>query len=322
MNYRTYADMALHIKQILPKISDADLIVGIPRSGMVPAYMIGAFLNRYVCSLDEFVSGIVYSKGMRSVRERTVKKVLVVDDSVNDGLAMRRAKERLQGKEKEFELVYMAVYAVEKATSLVDVYADICPQPRFFQWNYMYHPGLLPQACLDIDGVLCVDPTAEENDDGEKYRQFILNARPLFVPNDKVKALVTSRLEKYRPETERWLAENGVKYEKLYMLDLPSREERIRRGVHASFKAEIYKKLKDAHLFIESNPLQAAEIRRLSGKPVICNETDEYSEHSGMENIPVRTVRSCSKTKKTLVRFLCVFVPVKSWRRKLRSLYK
>ena len=189
MNYRTYADMALHIKQILPKISDADLIVGIPRSGMVPAYMIGAFLNRYVCSLDEFVSGIVYSKGMRSVRERTVKKVLVVDDSVNDGLAMRRAKERLQGKEKEFELVYMAVYAVEKAISLVDVYADICPQPRFFQWNYMYHPGLLPQACLDIDGVLCVDPTAEENDDGEKYRQFILNARPLFVPNDKVKAL-------------------------------------------------------------------------------------------------------------------------------------
>ena len=322
MNYRTYADMALHIKQILPKISDADLIVGIPRSGMVPAYMIGAFLNRYVCSLDEFVSGIVYSKGMRSVRERTVKKVLVVDDSVNDGLAMRRAKERLQGKEKEFELVYMAVYAVEKATSLVDVYADICPQPRFFQWNYMYHPGLLPQACLDIDGVLCVDPTAEENDDGEKYRQFILNARPLFVPNDKVKALVTSRLEKYRPETERWLAENGVKYEKLYMLDLPSREERIRRGVHASFKAEIYKKLKDAHLFIESNPLQAAEIRRLSGKPVICTETDEYSEHSGMENIPVRTVRSCSKTKKMLVRFLCVFIPVKSWRRKLRNLYK
>lgn len=246
----------------------------------------------------------------------------MVDDSVNDGLAMRRAKKRLQGKEKEFELVYMAVYAVEKATGLVDVYADICPQPRFFQWNYMYHPGLLPQACLDIDGVLCVDPTAEENDDGEKYRQFILNARPLFVPNDKVKALVTSRLEKYRPETERWLAENGVKYEKLYMLDLPSREERIRRGAHASFKAGIYKKLKDAHLFIESNPQQAAEIRRLSGKPVICTETDGYSEHSGMENIPMRTVRSCSKTKKMLVRFLCVFIPVKSWRRKLRNLYK
>lgn len=138
MNYRTYADMALHTNQILPKISDVDLIVGIPRSGMVPAYMIGAFLNRYVCSLDEFVSGIAYSKGIRSVRERTVKKVLVVDDSVNDGLAMRRAKKRLQGKEKEFELVYMAVYAVEKATGLVDVYADICPQPRFFQWNYMY----------------------------------------------------------------------------------------------------------------------------------------------------------------------------------------
>lgn len=322
MNYRTYADMALHIKQILPKISDVDLIVGIPRSGMVPAYMIGAFLNRYVCSLDEFISGISCSKGERAIRERPVKKVLVVDDSVNDGGAMRRARERLQEKEKEFELVYMAVYVVEKAVGLVDVYADICPQPRFFQWNYRYHPGLLPWACLDIDGVLCVDPTAEENDDGEKYRQFILNARPLFVPNDKVKALVTSRLEKYRPETEQWLAENGVKYEKLYMLDLPSKEERIRRGAHALFKAEIYKKLKDARLFIESNPQQAAEIYRLSGKPVVCTETDWCSEHSDIKSSPMRIVRSCSKTKKTLVRFLCVFVPVRSWRRKLRSLYK
>lgn len=34
--------------------------------------------------------------------------------------------------------------------------------------------GSLLKTCFDLDGVFCVDPTWEENDDGEKYRKFIL----------------------------------------------------------------------------------------------------------------------------------------------------
>lgn len=52
---------------------------------------------------------------------------------------------------------------------------------------------------MDIDGVLCADPTPEENDDGEKYRHFLLNTPPLFIPKVTIGTLVTSRLEKYRP---------------------------------------------------------------------------------------------------------------------------
>ena len=48
---------------------------------------------------------------------------------------------------------------------------------------------------MDIDGVLCADPTPEENDDGEKYRHFLLNAPPLFIPKVTIGTLVTSRLE-------------------------------------------------------------------------------------------------------------------------------
>lgn len=63
---------------------------------------------------------------------------------------------------------------------------------------------------MDIDGVLCADPTPEENDDGEKYRHFLLNTPPLFIPKVTIGTLVTSRLEKYRPETEAWLQKNHV----------------------------------------------------------------------------------------------------------------
>jgi uncharacterized HAD superfamily protein len=31
----------------------------------------------------------------------------------------------------------------------------------------------LKKACFDIDGVLCADPLPEQNDDGEKYINFL-----------------------------------------------------------------------------------------------------------------------------------------------------
>ncbi len=34
-------------------------------------------------------------------------------------------------------------------------------------------PRLLENFCVDIDGILCRDPTREENDDGPKYRELI-----------------------------------------------------------------------------------------------------------------------------------------------------
>lgn len=45
--------------------------------------------------------------------------------------------------------------------------------------------GILKKACLDIDGVLCVDPTPEENDDGPRYREFLLTPNPYSFPVPK-----------------------------------------------------------------------------------------------------------------------------------------
>ena len=134
------------------------------------------------------------------------------------------------------------------------------------------HHSYLVRCCLDIDGVLCRDPTTQENDDGQQYISFLQSAERIFTPQRPVGYLVTSRLEKYRPETEQWLRRHNMQYKQLFMLDLPTREARIKMKAHAEFKSEVYSKT-NAQLFIESSYRQAREIALRTGKPVLCLET-------------------------------------------------
>lgn len=280
LSYRTYNDLACAVKCLIQKLpADITMVVGIPRSGMIPAYMIGAFLNIKVASLDEYLSGINVGNGERllTIKENQNTKILIIDDSISSGLSLHKTKERISNSNMSLNThIYSAVYAIKSSRDLVDYYGEVVEQPRLFQWNYLHHHGILSKTCVDIDGVLCVDPTVDENDDGEEYIKFLKSAKPLYIPRQKIYALVTSRLEKYRPETEEWLEKHGVKYDKLYMLNLSSAEERRALGVHAEFKASIYKSISCAELFIESEESQAEKIASLSRKPVICSTTDRY----------------------------------------------
>ncbi len=277
INYKTYSDLSKDIRQSIHKIpKDVTLIVGIPRSGMVPAYMISAFLNLPVATLGEYINNITPLSGCRplNLKKKRENKILIVDDTVSNGINLKRTKELLKKKKDKAHYIFYAVYTTEKSKDLVDIFGTICEQTRIFQWNYFHH-DILSRACIDIDGVLCKDPTEKENDDGEEYKKFILNALPLFLTNFPIKALVTSRLEKYREPTEKWLKKHDIHYNDLYMLDLPSKEERIKQNAHAKFKADLYTQLKDTELFIESDREQAAKIALLTSKPVMCITTDE-----------------------------------------------
>jgi uncharacterized HAD superfamily protein len=68
-------------------------------------------------------------------------------------------------------------------------------------------------------------------------------------------------LEKYRKETETWLAANNIKYNDLVMLDLPNMEARQRANNHGDHKAKHL--AKPYVLFIESEYNQAVEINRI-----------------------------------------------------------
>jgi len=281
LHFRGFNQLAFCIRSNLRKLPEnVDLVVGVPRSGIIPAYMIALFLNKPACSLNEFVNGCRPANGNRPLKEGTVRQVLVVDDSVYSGSALKKTREILAPLAGKYELTYLCIYSHPKADPKPDIFFETVPTPRLFQWNYLNH-AVAGRACFDIDGVLCFDPSEEQNDDGPKYVDFLLHARPLYIPGYKIAALVTSRLEKYRPQTEQWLRENGVQYDKLYMLNVASKEERICLGCHADFKAETYKRLDDCILFVESNSRQARQIAEKSGKPVICAETDEMFGNFG-----------------------------------------
>lgn len=288
MYYRNITDLnniLLSRLHILPR--DFDLIVGIPRSGMLPANLLALYLNKPYTDLNSFQNGHIYKAGARGqfFDIKDYKKILVVDDSIASGAAMEKCRESLKELSTSFDISYCAIYVIPGKEKQVDYYFEVVPLPRYFQWNIFNHTSL-EKACFDIDGVLCIDPTEDQNDDGEKYLDFIVNAPPLFIPGSKIGTIVTSRLEKYRKETEQWLKANHVKYNQLVMLDLPNKEARVRANSHGEHKANTYKSSSYV-LFVESSFSQALEINRITKKPVLCTENFQmiFESESMMYNI-------------------------------------
>ncbi len=264
-----------------------DLIVGVPRSGMVPAYMIAMHMNVQVCSFIDLMNNYPFKRlGARKMQEglehpQDARKILVVEDSYVTGIKLWENVALLPENVRE-KLDVIAIYSATKTPKL-DFYLEMIPYPRIFEWN-IFHHVIVSSSAFDMDGVLCEDPTDEENDDGEKYRHFILNASPKYLPTVPIKTIVTSRLEKYRDETEQWLKNNKVEYGELIMLDLPNAEERRRLGNHGSFKAKEYKKIK-YDLFFESDYSQAVEINRITKKPVYCVDENILIDGKGLQQL-------------------------------------
>jgi uncharacterized HAD superfamily protein len=290
MEFRTYHDLQRTIQHNLWKIpDDVDLIVGVPRSGMLVASMMALMLNLPMTDLDGFCNGRVMETG--STKRRTNETnifhhALVVDDSSYSGAALAKVQESLAAAAIPLPKVTTCViYGVSGIK--VDIVMEVIDKPRIFEWNVLHHPGLLRHACLDIDGVLCHDPTHAENDDGAAYLQFLKRARPLYKPSHPIAALVTSRLEKYRPQTEEWLRRHNIQYGSLVMLDLPNAAARQAAGSHGANKASYYKR-SNTTLFIESELRQADEIARLSGKPVLSLEGPVICQPKSLSPLRIR----------------------------------
>lgn len=270
--YRSISDLNRCILEklyLLPR--NIDLIVGIPRSGMLPANLMALYLNKPFTDIDSFLEGKIYGSGQRAraISPSAYKNIMIVDDSVFSGNALAEAKEKTESLAKMYNLRYAVVYATADTQDKVDCYLEIIDGLRFFQWNLFHHRYILENSCCDIDGVLCLDPPVD--DDADLYLEYITHAIPLYVPTVKIGTLVSCRLEKYREPTVAWLEKYKIRYDRLVMLDLPDKQARQQWNRHAGYKAEVYKR-SDAFLFIESSLEQARGIKRLSDKSVFCIE--------------------------------------------------
>jgi orotate phosphoribosyltransferase len=302
MEYRSVADLDDALVSWLPALPrDIDVVVGIPRSGLLVANLLALHLNLPLTDVAGLIGGRLIQAGARwqgapldslLAEPRTV---LVVDDSVCSGATIRRTREAIAAAQLPHRIVYAAVYMAPDAVheGHVDSYRELVSMPRVFEWNLM-HCAALANACVDIDGVLCRDPLPAENDDGRRYERFLCEVEPLVLPTREVGWLVTSRLEKYRRHTEEWLARHGVRYRELRMMDYPTAAARRAAGAYASFKAEIYRST-GASLFIESSCVLAPQIAALSGKPVFCSETRELlraGDEADEARVPVAAATS------------------------------
>ena len=243
-------------------------VITIPRSGLIPATVVSLHHNIPLMTVDMFLASESFGEGRRCLSGVERDSYILIDDSIFGGVSMAEAKKKL-GDRKNIDSA--AVYISDVAPDIADFYVRLVKKPRIFEWN-LFHHRTLYKTCCDIDGVLCPDPTLEENDDGEKYIDFIKNTRPLVVPTNPINTLVTCRLEKYRGLTNEWLNRHGIEYSRLVMMQYKTAKERRAAGGYGAYKAEIYKKSKDCGFFIESDIKQARQIREISKKPVLCTD--------------------------------------------------
>jgi uncharacterized HAD superfamily protein/hypoxanthine phosphoribosyltransferase len=297
VNFKSVDDLNALIIRTLPDLhSDIDLIVAVPRSGYLVASLIALNLNRPLCAYNEFLGNRIPMGGRRTAEFKCNpsqrKNVLIVDDSVSSGWEMRRIQAQVEAANLNHNISYLAAYVKGGAKELVDYALEIIEPPQMFEWNLYHHPHLI-RCCIDIDGVLCRDATQDEDDDGPNYLTFLVTAKPRIIPSVRLGQLVTSRLEKYRPETEAWLKKHRVQYDELIMQDQPDLATRRRLGCDAKFKADVYNR-SDNFLFIESSAWQASEIARLTHKAVFCTDERTFIQAKTLDGPHWDSVRTAT----------------------------
>lgn len=273
---------SVRLASLLPP--DCSGVVGVPRSGMIPASIIAT--HRHL-PLYEFTpqGPKLLSNGTRgySPGEGTLA---VVDDTVYGGYAMSRVAEVMRGLGLVFNTA--AVYVTPFRVGYVDYHADVLAAPHVLEWNALNNgpavglwdnsldPGNRVWAgglACDFDGILCEDPPVPDADGGtalETYRKWILNAKPkLLARRRPLKLVVTGRIEQFRAETLAWLEKHGMQVERLVMHPARSASERDRAGDVARMKGLTFGE-SPCGMFLESDARQCEEIFHLSGKPVIC----------------------------------------------------
>lgn len=285
MKYVTLSDLMRTLRTQFYKVPhDVDFVLGVPRSGILAAVPLAEWLNVPCTDVDSFCAGATPTGGRRLAFHadsgRSRKRVLVVDDTIFTGGSMAAVREKLRPF-TDCEFIYMAVYLEGPCTDvdvwLEDIRGQTGPECSFalYEWNIFHHTLRIMTRCLyDLDGVLCVEPPDER--DTASYERYLPEAVPLFVPTQEIGGIVSYRLRKYEDVTRQWLDVHHVRYNALTMYDAESYEERANGYKSpAHYKAEAYRMRPDALLFVESSDWQSREIARMTGRPVLCIESNK-----------------------------------------------
>ena len=280
IKFITSSQLQDDIKKLISKLpQDITAIAGVARSGLAVATMLAMYLHLPMFTIRQTMGDIQETgNGWRLGGSKHIdpqkSKVLIVDDTVMTGNSQRAIEHLLKKNFKDY--ITAAIYVNPNATKKPDIWVHDLPWPHLLEWN-LFNSILSPNMAIDFDGILCQNCSKEQDDDGEKYLNFIRNASPLYLPRKNIIPLIiTARVEKYREETMKWLERHNVKVNKLIMHPAKTTREREMDDV-VMYKSTNYNRWAATHkaspppsLFIESEDWQARGIAKITRKIVVC----------------------------------------------------
>lgn len=261
---------------MIPKIgANISRVAGIPRSGMIPASVLATMLHVPLYEVSEQHGLRKVGNGWRGgqIKDSVEGTTLIVDDTVYNGLSSTPVRRLVPNH------LFASVFVRPGREHLADVYGAILPSPHLLEWNlfnsgmtdgHVMNPNFRGGIATDLDGILCEECPIDGDDTpegDELYRQWVVDARPLvvadFVP---IPLIVTHRPERFRPETEAWLAKNRIQYVRLVMDQ--SGGFNTRNFSSPEHKGTAYLE-SNCSLFIESDQAQAQQICEFTRRPVL-----------------------------------------------------
>jgi hypothetical protein len=282
-------DRAIQLCEKLPLIKG---VIGLPRSGLIPASAISITLSLPLYSLSGGKICKLHSRskdgGSRMSEFKKGDKnlpFLVVDDTSYSGAELVRTKQLLEKEYPEEKFIYTTIYSdpsIEfKSHSdgkpLLDIVNARAHFPHVLEWNF-FNAHTTLYGLFDLDGVFCKDCPPDIAEDEKLYERWISEVEPLKSRTPSLfpcMAICTGRLEKYRVQTERWLKKHGIKHNDLIMFD-GTKEDRDRDHVNvvSNYKSKVFNKYtgevfgcKERPIyFTESCPLQSRLIASTKDK--------------------------------------------------------
>ena len=248
--------------------NEYDVIIGVPRAGLMFANIIACRLGRPLSTPDNFLKGEMWFSH-DSPRPTDIRKVLIVEDSIGVGNQINNAYQRIKDAFPNLEVEKASLFVIPQSKDKVDYAFLVKPEPNIFEWNILTATWSWGDVVSTLEGVLCLDCPPYWNYKGERYMHFIKNTKPLLIPTYPLKAIITARPESVRALTEEWLTRNNVKYDHLIMR--PDKTEPSWDNV-LKMKIDVAKFAKP-FWFWESNFEEAQEIHQQTGLPVLCTQT-------------------------------------------------
>lgn len=270
----TYQQLVADTLSLVAKLPHIVEVVGVARSGILPASVLATVLHVPLRVLDQ-ERGVILTAGsgwrMRDYRKRK-GTTLIVDDTTGSGRALRMTKHALSrccNGELLKDSLTVSIYCNPYSEYKPDLHAVDLYLPHLLEWNFA-NSIVSSTSAFDMDGIICHDELSGG-----------VPGTPLYLPRREPAHIITGRSEKHRKGTEDWLRHHGVEIASLTMaaFDHPSSfyatiaEYKAKHVIH--FASTAGDRPFGEPIFWESCPHQARKIAELSGVLTVCPRTGD-----------------------------------------------